>query len=398
MSAERYVHVECPECPRVYLCRRHHKLCCDNCKACDCELIPFEKLDIKTVRDEILPKAMSALEARITATDLTKDINLKVDELKSKAEETKAAVHKRFQELHDALNKREADLIKELDAICENDCYTTLSHELPDLSRAKEIHQNGKKFLTEIDDSNPKEMIAVCCDVKQEANRIERLVLSADRASKETVSVKFCEDPTFADDIMAFGEISLLKTLSDEVEAYSWKAPFGAPSEKERKYMIPRENPRRVTRVNGDEWCIVIGSSILPLERVLSWKIKVEKSIGDDGDCICMGITPFDEDEGNCSFEKIGWYYNCYNGKLWSGPPHNYCWKEYGKRFKEGTNIKSGDEVGVIMDTKKGQLSFVVHGQNYGIAFDGIPLDRPLVPAVLLAWEGDTVEIIPEKY
>ena len=46
------------------------------------------------------------------------------------------------------------------------------------------------------------------------------------------------------------------------------------------------------------------------------------------------------------------------------------------------------------MDTTKGELSFVVSGLNLGIAFDGIPLDKPLVPCVILdGCEGDSVEL-----
>ena len=46
------------------------------------------------------------------------------------------------------------------------------------------------------------------------------------------------------------------------------------------------------------------------------------------------------------------------------------------------------------MDTTKGELSFVVNGVNYGVAFDRIPLDKPLVPCALLCLEGDSVEFI----
>ena len=46
------------------------------------------------------------------------------------------------------------------------------------------------------------------------------------------------------------------------------------------------------------------------------------------------------------------------------------------------------------MDTAKGELSFVVSGVNLGVAFDEIPLDKPLVPCVTLFWQGDSVELI----
>ena len=46
------------------------------------------------------------------------------------------------------------------------------------------------------------------------------------------------------------------------------------------------------------------------------------------------------------------------------------------------------------MDMAKSELSFVVSGVNLGVAFEGIPLDKPLVPCVLLEHEGDSVELV----
>ena len=51
----------------------------------------------------------------------------------------------------------------------------------------------------------------------------------------------------------------------------------------------------------------------------------------------------------------------------------------------------------VVMDTAKGELSFVVNGVNYSVAFDGIPLDKPLVPCVLLDCKGDSVEFVHKR-
>ena len=46
------------------------------------------------------------------------------------------------------------------------------------------------------------------------------------------------------------------------------------------------------------------------------------------------------------------------------------------------------------MDTTKGELSFVVNGVNLDVAYEGIPLDKPLVPCVILWLPGDSVELI----
>ena len=45
------------------------------------------------------------------------------------------------------------------------------------------------------------------------------------------------------------------------------------------------------------------------------------------------------------------------------------------------------------MDTTKGELSFAVGGLSLGVAYKGIPLDKPLAPCVLLGWVGDSVEL-----
>ena len=45
------------------------------------------------------------------------------------------------------------------------------------------------------------------------------------------------------------------------------------------------------------------------------------------------------------------------------------------------------------MDTVKGEVSFVLNGVSLGVAYEGIPLDQPLVPCVILYNKGDSVEL-----
>ena len=45
------------------------------------------------------------------------------------------------------------------------------------------------------------------------------------------------------------------------------------------------------------------------------------------------------------------------------------------------------------MGTTKGELSFVLNGVNLGVAYEGIPLDKPLIPCVLLGKKDDSVEL-----
>ena len=158
-------------------------------------------------------------------------------------------------------------------------------------------------------------------------------------------------------------------------------------------YSVDVKNPRIATKIGGN-YCTIIGNIALPLNKVTSWSIKILNSRDNNGDGIYIGVAPYDIDqnEGDNS-KKCGWYFHCYESTLYSGPPHNYNNKEYGPRKGEGKYVHTGDSVGVVMDTAKGELSFVLKGVNLGVAYEGIPLDKPLVPCVILGNKDDSVEL-----
>ena len=160
------------------------------------------------------------------------------------------------------------------------------------------------------------------------------------------------------------------------------------------RYTVDEENPRIATMV-GDFYRTIIGNAALPSNKVISWSIKILNSRRNDGDGIYVGVAPsdIDQNEGD-NHKKCGWYFNCFYSTLWSGPPHYYWGKEYGPRKEKGKYVHTGDSVGVVMDTTKGELSFALNGVNLGVAYGGIPRDKPLVPCVLLDYEGDSVKLV----
>ena len=172
-----------------------------------------------------------------------------------------------------------------------------------------------------------------------------------------------------------------------------WKeCPDGV--HKKLKYSVNERNSRIATFIGGNS-STIIGNTPLPLNTVTSWSIKILKTKYNDGRGICIGVAPFDinQNEDN-NYRKCGWYFNCYWSQLYSGPPHNYSGKDYGPRKGNGKYVHTGDNVCVVMDTTKGKLSFVLDGVNLGVAYDGIPLDKPLVPCVILYHEGNSVELV----
>ena len=178
-------------------------------------------------------------------------------------------------------------------------------------------------------------------------------------------------------------------------ESCMWLECSEAVNERMR-YTVSDQSPRVVVKTDENRYfCSPLGSVVLPHSRETPWSVKVLKS--KEGDCsnIYVGIAPSDMNQNNdFSFNKCGWYFSCFDSTLVSGPPHKYMKKDYGPRLQQdGWYVREGGTVGVVMDTAKGELSFILNGVNFGVAYDGIPLDKPLVPCVVLYHQDDSVEL-----
>lgn len=181
------------------------------------------------------------------------------------------------------------------------------------------------------------------------------------------------------------------KRINDPLESCTWMKCL-AQASNELKYSTGLKVATKASDTYGSS--TVVGSSILEEGKVSSWKIKVLKSQRDDGGGIFIGVAPFTIDRcGFDNFEKCGWYLSCYSLTLSSGPPHNSKGKFYKKGFSWKRCVTTKDFVGVTMDMKKGELSFSLNGSDLGIAYQKIPLDKPLVPCIIFTLGGDSVEI-----
>ena len=88
------------------------------------------------------------------------------------------------------------------------------------------------------------------------------------------------------------------------------------------------------------------------------------------------------------NISNLGWYFCCSNSKLYSDSPQ--CFRE--KKTKLKKNI---DEIKIIMNMEKGTLKFIIENEDKGELYENIPINEPLVPAVLLYDINDSVKIIP---
>lgn len=156
------------------------------------------------------------------------------------------------------------------------------------------------------------------------------------------------------------------------------------------------EGAQTVATGVGSCWHTVVGTASLPAGKETGWGIKVLGSRAGGELFVFVGVAPFDVNQSSFNLYVCGWYLDCGRSALVSGPPHRYRNKEYGPRKKgSGEYVRLGDTVGVVMDTARGELSYALEGVNLGVAYSGIPLDKPLVPCVILGYEGCSIEFIP---
>ena len=166
------------------------------------------------------------------------------------------------------------------------------------------------------------------------------------------------------------------------------------------KYIVTGINSRIVTKTGADCSCwrtTVLGD--VPLvggATINKWSIKVLQSKS-DGNSILIGVAPITINQNSGTW-STGWYLDCFSSTLYSGAPQFYHDRQYGPRKSWGKYVLTGDIVDVEMDMKNRKLSFSLGGVEIGVAYDSIPIDIPLVPAVLLGYENDSIELLNPSF
>ena len=103
-----------------------------------------------------------------------------------------------------------------------------------------------------------------------------------------------------------------------------------------------------------------------------------------------IGVAPSDFDINTSNYNtcgSCGWYFYCYDLRLYSGPPFN-------RNYFKSNLSKIKDEVVVVMNIKKRTLKFIINNEDKGDSYTNIPIDKPLFPAIFLYNKDDSVEIM----
>ncbi len=235
--------------------------------------------------------------------------------------------------------------------------------------------KNGNEFVLTREENDGKDVFTLFSET-----------LESEMTYKVKVRVECNDDKSEWSDAFEF--------RTPDFSVCSWRECLSYVNER-MKYFVDNANPMIASKTHFGDNCTIVGNAHLPLNKVTSWSVKILKSKSNDGNGILVGVAPSyidqnDKDNAN----SCGWYLDCFESSLRSGPPQNYDYKEYGPRKKFGRYLRTGDSVGIVLDTLKGELSFVLNGVNLGVAYEGIPLDEPLVPCVLLEFKDDSVKLV----
>ena len=375
----------------IYFCKKHNQLCCLGCisrikdeiygqhKDCDVCLIK----DIKDIKKNKLKENIKCLED--LSNKLEQSINeLKIlfDKINENKENLKLKIQKIFTNIRNILNEREDEILLEVDNqfnnLYINEDLIKKSKLLP--NEIKITLEKGKELDNDWNLNEINFYINDCIEIEnniKNINIINENILK--RISNKNKEVIFSPNEDDINDILKiikeFGKIDYSK--------FSFKnCPLNIIEG--RKYKISGEKKNILTKTGIDDIMGTICENELEKLKEHRWKIKILKSKDNN---IMVGVAPIDFDITSSNYDNCGWYFYCRNSELYSGPPHNFSDRK--------TNLsKVKEEIIIVMDMNKRILKFIIDDEDYGESYTDIPIDKPLVPAVFLYNENDSVEIL----
>ena len=390
-----------------YFCKTHNVLCCSSCISkikregkgthTDCDICNIE--DIKNEKNEKLKENIECLEKMSTtlldSINTLRNIFKRINENK---EEVKREVQKEFRKIRNTVNEREIEILREVDeqfnSLFFKEEFIKESEKLPNkvmisLKKGKKIDYDWK------DDKILNSLIYECINIEKNIKDIKTINDEMEKYNSQNLKVKFtpkdvnekrkifkskktCEITDLLESIKTFGEINYI-----EFKYTFKKCPDNVNENK--KYLITGEKDNIIIKSGKDgEWTGVICDKELQKNKIHSWRINILKSKNHD---IMLGIAPIDFDYNSPDLTKCGYFFNYNDSCLYSGEPFNYNGKE--TEFEE-----TDEEITITLDLNERELHLESNSYGSYVLYNNIPLDRPLVPVVLLYNIDDSIEII----
>ena len=373
-----------------YFCKTHNQLCCAACIAkikskengqhTDCNVCIIQ--EIKNEKKSKLKENLNYLkDLSINLEKTIKNLKKIFGNVMKNKEELRQIIQNIFNKIRNIINEREKELLLEADKqfnkLFINEEIMKRSEHLT--SKVKLSLKKGKILDSQWNDNNILSSIINDCIIIEnnikETNLINENIKKCNKNKNIKITFNYDDIYNLLDIIKKFGMIYY--------NNYKFRQ-CPTDIDDNRKYIITGENENILTKTGKNNYAGTICQNELDLSKSNKWKIKILKAQYNQ---IMVGVAPIDFDIKSSNHHTCGWYLNCYNLTLYSGPPHNYN----GNR----TNLsKIENEILVVMDMKKRTLKFIVNNEDKGDQYTDIPIDKPLFPAVLLYNKNSSVELI----
>ena len=377
-----------------YFCYTHNQLCCIACitkikgegkgQHTDCNVC-FIK-DIEDKKRKILKNNIKYLE-KLSIEQSMNDTKKIIDLLKYNKESLKTKIQKIFTKIRNEINKREDKLLLKVDQLYEQiflkkDKIKEIE-KLPE--RIKISLEKGKLTEEKWGEKNSKlnSLINNCIFIENNIKDIGILNEGIEKYNNnKKKKIDFNPDNygimKFLEKIQNFGEV-----YANDFKYKLKKCPLNICEN--RIYTITGDKDNIFTKKGSS--CQFIGTICeeeLEKYKIHKWKVNILNS---QNKIIMVGVTSTDFDINSTSYITCGWYFYCYNSTLYSGKPQNY-------NNKKTDLNKVKYQIDIVMDMNKGTLKFIVDDEDKGDSYQDIPLDKPLVPVILLYDKNDSVEIV----
>ena len=383
-----------------YYCSTHNNLCCAAClckikekgdgQHTECNVCYIE--DIKDAKKKMLNNNLKLLKKySLNMKKMLSDIDNIFERVNPIKEEIIQIIKNIFDNFRKLLNIREKELLDEVESIYGENFFnqksikecskfpTKIKYNMDKGKNVLEIwedaEKNGKLNLLINDSINIEKSVSEIQNVKDKINSLNN-----------KSQIQFCVQD---DDIEEISE--KIKNLG-KVVFYNYRYMFNqCPSDisEKKRFKITGDKLNIITKTGPNfVWTGTTCLSEFKEYVEYKWKIKILNS---ETKQIMIGVAPIDFnaeklDTTDFAINTCGWYFYCYDLKLYSGPPHNF--------INKNTGIKDySDEIIVIMNMNTRTLKFIVNNLDKGEQYKDIPIDKPLYPVVCL-FNPDTVEII----
>ena len=249
-----------------------------------------------------------------------KQLKLVFEKMNENKEEIKLTIQKVFTKLRNEINNREDELLSEVDKHFIEESIIKENEKLP--NKIKKSIEKGKSIENDWkDENNLISLINDCINIESNLNYINTMNKNIAKINvNKNIKINFY--PVLNEDINNY----LLKIKQFGYIKYNQYRFRKSPSNimKERKYEINGENENIVTKSQSSSefhYSGVICENELEKDKINRWKIKILKTKEYN---IRIGITSTDFDFNSPMSDKkhSGWYYNCMDASLFSGPPN----------------------------------------------------------------------------